>query len=289
MNYTHFFKNNTHCLKGKTIAISGATGGIGTKLCEHLAVLSADLIFIDRNLYKSRALGESLIKRHPNISITYITADLENINSVKSAVDLLLNYKIDTLILNAGAYSIPRHKCDTGLDNVFQINFVSHYYIAKKLKPYINKVVAVGSIAHNYSKADFHDIDFSTRTRSSLVYGNAKRYLMYSLYGLFNGSNALSIVHPGITLTGITAHYPKIIFAIIKHPMKVLFMKPDKACLSIIMGIFTHCKNREWIGPWMFDVWGMPKKKTLNTCKSDEAQAIYNIAEKIYNNIEKKL
>ena len=104
------------------------------------------------------------------------------------------------------------------------------------------RVVAVGSIAHNYSETDPADVDFSSRTRASRVYGNAKRYLMFSLYGLFeNESNvSLAVCHPGITFTNITAHYPKAVFAIIKNPMKVIFMKPERACLSIVRGVFEE-------------------------------------------------
>ena len=148
------------------------------------------------------------------------------------------------------------------------------------------RVVAVSSIAHNYSRADFSDIDFSTRKKSSLVYGNAKRYLTFSLFGLFEGKGGLAITHPGITFTNITAHYPKLIFAIIKHPMKIIFMKPKKACLSILRGLFEDtCKN-EWIGPRYFNIWGLPKKQKLCTCDDEEAQKICEVAQKIYNEMK---
>ena len=39
------------------------------------------------------------------------------------------------------------------------------------------RIVAVSSIAHNYSEIDERDVDFSTRRKASIVYGNAKRYL----------------------------------------------------------------------------------------------------------------
>ena len=148
--------------------------------------------------------------------------------------------------------------------------------------------MAVSSIAHNYSKIDVNDIDFSNCKAASKVYGNAKRFLTFSLYSLFNNDKTLSIVHPGITLTNITAHYPKLIFAVIKHPMKIIFMSPKKAALCIIYGVFNGCHNREWIGPRVFNIWGIPKKQTLNTCTKDEAKQICEISEKIYNDINKE-
>ncbi len=287
MSIKKWLKNNTSSLKGKLVAITGATGGIGGEVCLILASLGADLILIDRNLERSAARRDVIISKCPETEVHLVTADLENMESVKGAYERLKLMPIDYLILNAGAYSIPRKICSTGYDNVFQINFVSQYYLARVLSPVLSsrggKIVAVGSIAHNYSKTDENDIDFSTRKKSNLVYGNSKRYLMFSLFAL--SDVPVSVVHPGITFTNITAHYPKLLFAVIKHPMKVIFMSRRKACLSVIKGVFSECGNCEWIGPWMFDVWGYPKIRKLSTCSEKEHDFIISQAENIFNKI----
>lgn len=288
MNYIKWIENNTHSLKGKTVALTGSTGGIGNELCRHLLRLGAGLVLIDRNKSKSEELQKRLKNEFENADIRSITADLEDIDSVNAACERLLTMDIDVFIHNAGAYSIPRHKCSTGYDNVFQINFVSPYFMIKRLLPSLRqrngKVVIVGSIAHNYSVTDANDIDFSTRKQASLVYGNAKRYLMFALNELFENEENVrfAIAHPGITFTNITAHYPKLIFAIIKNPMKVIFMKPKKASLSIIKAIFDDCGYCEWIGPKFFDVWGLPSKKLLKTCGESERKQINKVANDIY-------
>lgn len=288
-----WLNKNTSSLSGKTVAITGSTGGLGKALCRYLAYLGASLILIDRNAARSDEVKNSLICDFPEISVKCINADLEDISSVRSACELLAEEPIDIFIHNAGAYSIPRKTCSTGYDNVFQINFVSSYYIIKKLLPVLSqrhgRVVVVGSIAHNYSKTDVTSIDFANRTKASKVYGNAKRYLMFSLYGIKDQAEntSVSVTHPGISFTGITAHYPKLIFALIKHPMKIIFMKPKKAVLSILKGVFEPCENYEWIGPRLFDVWGLPKKKKLNTASKKEIEFIQSTAERIYTELDK--
>jgi NAD(P)-dependent dehydrogenase (short-subunit alcohol dehydrogenase family) len=285
-----WIQKNMPSLSGKVIAISGSTGGIGEVLCGHLASLGAELILLDRNQGKAEALQKTLEAQFPEVKIRRIRMDLEEMASVKVAVCELLKAPLDGLILNAGAYHIPRHKCDTGLDNVFQINFAAPYYLAKTLQPHLSsrggKLVAVGSIAHNYSETDPEDIDFSTRSKHSLAYGNAKRFLMFSLYGLYEGKEGLAVVHPGITFTNITAHYPKVIFAIIKHPMKLIFMKPKRACLSILQGLVEDCDRNQWIGPKWFDIWGLPGKRVLKTCDEKEAAWICETAERIYEGMK---
>lgn len=291
MDYKKWLNKNTESLSGKTVAVTGTTGGLGRELCDFIASLGASLILMDRNKKRSEAHRDELKTRH-GCNVECINVDLEDINSVKVATsELLSNYEPDIFIHNAGAYSIPRKKCDTGMDNVFQINFVSPYYMIRKMLPELKKrdgrVIVVGSIAHNYSKIDVRDVDFATRKQASKVYGNAKRYLMFSLYELFKNEEnvTLSVTHPGITFTNITAHYPKVIFALIKHPMKVIFMKPRKAALCILKGVFDPCGYHEWIGPRIFDVWGLPKKKALRTCAITESEKIAEIAEEIYNNV----
>ncbi len=291
MTIKSFIKGNTESLVGKTIAVTGTTGGLGRELCKYLASLGANLVLMDRNRARSEEFSNVLRESFPDISVKLITVDLANISSVKRATEELKLNTPDIFIHNAGAYSIPRYITDTGLDNVFLINFASPYYIIRELLPLLREkgghVVAVSSIAHNYSKIDENDVDFKTRKRASLVYGNAKRYLTFALHELFKDESdaTLSITHPGISFTNITAHYPKLIFALIKHPMKIIFMKPKKASLSILCGVFEKTEYSEWIGPRFFNVWGLPKKKQLKTAKSNEIAAIAKITEEIYANL----
>ena len=284
--------NNTNDLSGKTVAVTGSTGGLGRELCRHLAGLSASLVLVDRNSVRSEALKVELLADFEGISVECVRADLEDIVSVRQACEKLSKMPIDVFIHNAGAYSIPRHKCAGGYDNVFQINFISPYYMIRELLPTLRerqgRVVVVSSIAHDYSRADRADVDFSGRDAASKVYGNAKRYLTYSLFELFAREReaSLSVTHPGISFTNITAHYPRVIFALIKHPMKIIFMKPRRACLSVLRGVFESCGYCEWIGPRILDVWGLPKKKKLNTATPDERAFIGECAERIYSEMK---
>lgn len=290
MNINKWIDKNTASLSGKTVAVTGSTGGIGRELCAYLARLGASLILLDRNTERSCAFADELVEKF-GCSVECIRAELEDIDSVRESCEELLQSDVDIFIHNAGAYSIPRRICSTGYDNVFMINFVSPYYMIRRLLPTLRarqgRAVIVSSIAHNYVKSDPDNIDLSDVKKASLVYGNAKRYLTFSLYELFDGERdaSLSVTHPGITFTNITAHYPKLIFAIIKYPMKMIFMKPKKAALSILRGLFEGCGKNEWIGPRIFDVWGYPRKRKLNTCARDESEYIFAAAEKIYSSI----
>ncbi len=283
-------KNGTSLL-GKTIAITGATGGLGREICKDLLALGGSLVLLNRDSRKTQVLREVLLAQYPTAQIADIPVDLTDIDSVKAACAALAQMPLDLLIHNAGAYSIPREICSTGLLNVFQINFAAPYYMTKQLLPKLSqrhgKVVVMGSIAHTYSKSDPQDLDFSTRTAASLIYGNSKRYLMFAMGELFKNHPQVdfAIAHPGITFTGITNHYPKVIFAIIKHPMKVIFMKPAAAARGMIWAVCHPVPYLHWSGPKFFDIWGNPSVKLLRTCNAQERQRIFRDAENLYKKL----
>lgn len=275
----------------RKIAIVGATGGLGKEISFKFAEKDADLIFLGRSQNKMKILAEEINLKFPDCKIDFVEIDLTEMDSVKKACDTLEKMDFDTIVLNAGIYNVPRFVTKTGFENIFQVNFVSQYYIACRMLEKFRKqkdghIVAVGSVAYDYSKCDFEDIDFKTRKKASKVYGNSKRFLMFSLYKLFENEKdvKLSIVHPGVTLTQMTNHYPKFINWLVKIGIKIFFPSPKKACRSIVQGVWDECDSFEWIGPRIFTVWGKPKKQKIKKCE-EEANKVFEIA----NSIMKKL
>ncbi len=287
----NWIKNNCDELNNKLVAITGSTGDLAKEICKTLASLGANLLFLNRNKEKTASLKKELLSTY-GIKIYEINVDLESFESVKKASEELNKYDIDVFILAAGAYKIERRISDIGYDNVYQINFVSQYYLARKVAEKMEankkgKIVIVSSIAHNYSKINENDIDFKNNTHCTKVYGNSKRFFMFSMYELFKNFKyvKLSVTHPGISYTNITNHYPKWLLYIIKYPMKIIFSNPKKASLSIVEGIYDDCNYLEWIGPKTFNVWGYPKKEKVKTCNESEILKISKITNDIYNNI----
>lgn len=271
-------------LKGMNIAITGASGGLGEQTCLHLAKMGANFILLNRNLEKSKVLEEKIKNKWPQCEVKHIQVDLEDVQSVKEASKELNKYCPDVLILNAGAYKLQRKK-QGEVDNIFLINFLSQYVLAKNCyeeNPNM-KVVAVGSIAHKGVRLNEKDIALLNCKKQVKVYGNSKRFLMFALMELFKDN--LSIVHPGITFTNITAQYPKILLPFIKFFMKLIFPSTKKASLNIVSGVFEKCKYGYWIGPKYFDIWGKPKLKKLKTFSQQESQKIFEIAERLYKTI----
>jgi len=295
MNINKWLIKNKFSLSGKRVVITGATGGLGKHLSLALARLNANVVLACRNEALANTLKNQMLKINPSINVDFVPLDLSGFESVNKFIKQIKQYEgIDILVHNAGIYNVPLKKLDSGYNNVFQINFVYPYYITKKLLPELQKkensiCLAVSSIAHNYSKTDKKDIDFSTRNKPSKIYGNSKRYLTFALYELFKSEKKvkLPIAHPGITLTNMTNHYPRAINWLVKIGIKLLFPSPQKAVRNFIYALYNPCDHCEWIGPKYFNIWGAPKKKPLKTASQEEINQIFKTAEDIYNNLTK--
>lgn len=291
MNTKKWLTKNTSNLSGKVVAITGETGGLGQELCFYLASLDASIIMLNRSMEKSFALKNKIIEKFPNANIEIVKLDLGKIQEVKEAGEILQNKKIDYLILNAGIYNVPLKQGDTGYNNIFEVNFISPYYLTKSLLATLRKsggkVVMVSSIAHRFAKFDEGDIDHSKHKRNMNIYGNSKRFLMFALYKLFeNESEAkLAIVHPGVTPTQLVTHYHKSINWLVKFMLKLFCAAPKNAALNLLDGVFEGCLTAEWIGPKWFDIWGKPKKRKVKL-KRTESEQIFNVAEEICNVIK---
>lgn len=271
----------------KTLAITGSTGSLGFEVVKRI-VNDYHFILVNRNVDKSNAQKDELLKINPNASIDIIKCDMEDINSVKEATEKLIELNIDYLFINAGILISEKHITSFGYDNVFTTNFLAPYYMVKRLKehnlPNI-KIIAVGSVAQKWGKYDLNDIDHRTYSKNKR-YGNSKKFLVSSLMELYKDTNKVTICHPGISLTNMTKKYNKFIkwFTIIF--MTIFFQGKKKASRSLYMAITTDTPYLKWIGPHIWGVYGKPKVCRIKNIKQSEIDLIYPKANELYEEIK---
>ena len=287
-----FDKSFTAKLTGKTIAVTGPTGGIGSKLCLLLADFAKEIILIDRNEQKSNLLKFKLLERSPSLKVSRIPADLEDPDSVLKAADLLKKRQPDILILCAGIYHVKRKPCKNGNDNVYQVNFASQYCLARSLVTQCSSVDYKPIIAVTSSlSADFvrfrpNDPQLVSSASDIKAYANSKRTLTLAMYGLsshYPSSFALAMAHPGISYTGILSGYNPIIRRLVKWPMKLIFISPEKAARSIVHAIINGTQNGLWWScPRILGVWGNPCRRRFKKPEESEIKAVHDEAERVF-------
>lgn len=276
-------------LAGKTVAVTGSTGGLGQALCRHYARLGARLILLNRSAARTEAQIAALRAEFPDLPTpAFIKADLLDPASLGTAADALAALPLDILVHNAGLYAAPRVPFAGGYDNIFAVNFLSPYYLTRRVLPTLRArgghVALVSSIAGGRIHTKAEDPAYEKCRRAAAVYGNAKRHLLIALAELLAGEGGvtLGVGHPGITPTGITSHYPRAISALIKWPMRLVFAPPEAAARSVVEATLTPTAAGEWYGPRAFGIWGKPRLSHYLPATEQEAAGIRQVAEQGY-------
>jgi len=83
------------------ILITGASSGIGKALAHQAATRKHDLVLVARRKDKLEEIAKELISRF-GIDVEVITADLTNLDEIKTVEARILNGGIDVLVNNAG-------------------------------------------------------------------------------------------------------------------------------------------------------------------------------------------
>lgn len=140
----------------KTILITGASAGIGLAATKLLLLRGAkEIIAGVRSVSKeeeakSTILSDPDVKNaNPNGSITVLSLDLEDCNSVlrfAEEVKQRYNGKLDMVLLNAGTGSLKWEITKSGHEKTIQVNLLSPALLALELLPTLQKTAAMKGV-----------------------------------------------------------------------------------------------------------------------------------------------
>ena len=127
-------------LEGKSVLLTGATGGLGKALALELASCTVgSLILSARNMESLKALQQECQSISPSTNIHTLTCDLANKESVQQlGQDALKVCDTIDVLINNGGVSSRSNFLDTQLEvdeRVMQINFFAGAALAKALVP----------------------------------------------------------------------------------------------------------------------------------------------------------
>eukprot|EP00164_Ancoracysta_twista_P002957 GFYU01003937.1.p1 GENE.GFYU01003937.1~~GFYU01003937.1.p1 ORF type:complete len:343 (-),score=107.63 GFYU01003937.1:203-1231(-) len=131
------FKAALPSMKGKTVAITGTTTGVGHQAALCCAQLGADVILLNRKSERSEKALKSLSDAVPDATFTAINCDLQSFKSVEAAAEELTEEfdSLDVLINNAGVMGLDDYATKDGYDVQMQTNHLSHFLLTRELMP----------------------------------------------------------------------------------------------------------------------------------------------------------
>jgi NAD(P)-dependent dehydrogenase (short-subunit alcohol dehydrogenase family) len=202
-------------VSGKTILITGATGGIGLEAARALASIGAHIVIGARDAARGKAVVEELTRAGGRAQL--LTIDMASFASVRRAVERFgaAHPALDVLINNAGVAVRDRQVNADGHEITWATNFLGPFLLTRLLLPFLVKaprprVVNVSSTAHRFGRIDWEDLELSRGFRSFKAYANTKLALVLFTRELARRQPgiAANALHPGAIATGIWRSAP---------------------------------------------------------------------------------
>ncbi|XP_044739442.1 retinol dehydrogenase 12-like isoform X1 [Chrysoperla carnea] len=205
-------------LNGKTVLITGASGGIGKETAIDMAARGARVILGCRNLKFAEDTKQEIISKTGNTNIVIYQIDFESLTSVRKFSKLIHENesRLDVLINNAGAMGLGNKITEDGLHIMMQVNHFGPFLLTNLLLDLLKKsapsrIVTVSSLGYILTLLDPDNLN-KPRRFDELNYFNSKlcNILMSNeLARKLEGTNVTSnCLHPGVIYTPLFKHLP---------------------------------------------------------------------------------
>ena len=230
----------------KIVLITGANSGVGLETTKGLAAAGFDLILLVRSEAKAKATQEVILQRFPNTKIDYEIADLENIVSVKKAVQNIRKryVKIDRIINNAGYSADTVLFTKEGYERSFVANHLGHFVLTINLLDLVEasgegRIISVSSAAHGLGKVSrfLKKNDKNLTAFKSYADGKLANILFTkALAKRLTGKPVVAFsLHPGVVETNFGGNFTGFSSFLVKLAKPFMISSKDGAETSIFL------------------------------------------------------
>jgi NAD(P)-dependent dehydrogenase (short-subunit alcohol dehydrogenase family) len=203
-------------MTGKTVLVTGGSGGIGRATALGLAAMGAHLAITGRDRRRTEDAARE-IRTAGGEQVDVFVADLSAQSQVRRLADEVLRSlpRIDVLINNVGGYWNTRHVTADGLERTFALNHLAPFLLTNLLLDRLKqsapaRVVTVSSNAQAMGRIDFDDREQSYS--GARAYNQSKLANVLFTYELARRLEATSVtanaLHPGMVSTSFGAEDP---------------------------------------------------------------------------------
>ena len=205
-------------MDGKTVLITGSTGGIGKATAVGLAALGARVVITGRDRERTENAAREIQAVNGEV-VDLFVGDLSSQVVVRELAEHVLqrHARIDVLVNNVGGYWNTRHVTADGLERTFAVNHLAPFLLTCLLLDRLKeceaaRVVTVSSNAQAMGRIDFEDLQGEREYSGARAYNQSKLANVLFTYELArrlqNTSVTANAVHPGLVSTGFGAGDP---------------------------------------------------------------------------------
>ena len=209
-------------MKDKTVAITGATSGLGRATALQLAQKGASVVIIARSNTKANEIIKEIEKEGGKGQS--IISDLSSMKDTKEAADSIAKVvdRLDVLINNAGAHFPNYIETSEGFESTLALNYLSPFllthHLIEKMEQTASeygeaRIINISSVMHK-APINWDDLNYKDTTYSSTsAYYQSKHLLTSFTYYLSRQLKETGItvncIHPGFVKTTLSqSDYP---------------------------------------------------------------------------------
>jgi NAD(P)-dependent dehydrogenase (short-subunit alcohol dehydrogenase family) len=221
-------------MAGKTVLVTGGSGGIGKATALGLATMGAHLAITGRDRGRTDEAARE-IRAAGGGQVDVFVADLSSQSEVRRLADEVLHSlsRIDVLVNNVGGYWNTRHVTADGLERTFALNHLAPFLLTNLLLDRLkqsapSRVVTVASHAQAMGRIEFDDLQGERSYSGARAYNQSKLANVLFTYELARRLQATSVtanaLHPGVVRTSFGAEDPAVVQRLF-IPFLLHFMK----------------------------------------------------------------
>jgi NAD(P)-dependent dehydrogenase (short-subunit alcohol dehydrogenase family) len=252
---------------GKTCLVTGANSGLGFALAVEMARRGGKVIMACRRQLTEALEKAKKLSGSENIEMRFV--DFSKIGSIHEFCDGLKRdgVSLDVTILNAGVALPKARKTESGLEEMFLVNYLSNVMmtnllitsgvidIAAKQKSFRPRIIFISSDSHQGSSL----IDYNEFGKYD-DYGTSKGISNYSYFKLVlntyatelsrrvnvNGYSAgIHAICPGPVHSNIIKEAPFLLRVTLKSIFSIIFKSPEKAAKPVVyMAVSTDYEGK---------------------------------------------
>ncbi len=126
-------------MKGKTAFVTGSTSGLGEVVARRLGAMGATVIVHGLDEKRGEAIASEITSKGPGRAVFY-RGDLNSLPEVAKLATRVRSSqpKLHLLINNAGIFGAPdqpRRLSADGYEQIFAVNYLSHFLLTRELLP----------------------------------------------------------------------------------------------------------------------------------------------------------
>jgi retinol dehydrogenase 14 len=205
-------------MAGRTVLVTGGTGGIGRATALGLARLGADVAITGRHAVRA-ADTAAQIRAATGSRVDVFTADLSIQSEVRRLAAEVLDRlpSIDVLVNNVGGFWNTRQVTTDGIERTLAVNHLAPFLLTSLLLARLEtsdhaRVVTVTSHAHAQGRIDFDDLQGVASYSGSRAYNQSKLANLLFTHELARRLHRSTVtanaVHPGVVSTAFGAEDP---------------------------------------------------------------------------------